>query len=139
MVRVRGNDCITVLRLCVSMLMAVHINLHKRIFSLPWGVLRMLGGILLRLANLRERRASVMRVAFDDECVVIMGLDVDVFNSGAWDIAVEVVGMCIFFEVESRDEAVQEAMVTREMSVKFIDIVEDWAEVSVDASAVTQA
>jgi hypothetical protein len=38
----------------------------------------------------------------------------------------------ILFEIETWDEAVYESMTTGEVTVEFIDVIQDWREVSVD-------
>jgi hypothetical protein len=70
--------------------------------------------------------------------MVVGGFNVDVFDSGAWDVTVEIVEVSIFFEIEARDVAVYETVTVREMAVEFIDIVHDRVEVPVDTSAVTE-
>lgn len=80
----------------------------------------------------------MLGLAFDDERVVVAGFDVDVFDSGAGDVAVEVEGMSVFFEVESGNKTVQEAVAMGKVSIEFVDVVEDRAEVSVDTSAISE-
>jgi hypothetical protein len=70
--------------------------------------------------------------------MVVAGFDIDVFDSGAWDVAVEIVEVSIFFEIETRDVAVHETVAMREMAVEFVDVIHDRVEVPVDASAVTE-
>jgi len=66
-----------------------------------------------------------------------VGFDCDGVDCGSGDIAVEVIIMSIFFKVESRDETIHESMATREVTIKFIKIVQDRGEIVVNATAIS--
>jgi hypothetical protein len=59
-----------------------------------------------------------------------------IFHLCPWYLTTEVVEAVVLFEIKAWDEAIHEAVVVGEMTVKFVDKVEDRAEVAVDTSAV---
>jgi hypothetical protein len=63
--------------------------------------------------------------------MVIMRFDSYVFHFRPRDFATEVIESIVFFEIKAWDEAVHEAVVVGEMTVEFVDIVEDRAKVAV--------
>jgi hypothetical protein len=68
--------------------------------------------------------------------MIVVCFDRYVFESCAGNIAEEIVGCTVLFEIEAGDEAVYEAVAVGEMTIEFVDIVEDGAEVAVDGVAV---
>jgi len=70
--------------------------------------------------------------------VVVAGFDGDVFDSGSWDVAIEVVEVGIFFKVEPWDIAIHKTVTVREMAVEFVNVVDDRIEISVNTSAITE-
>lgn len=88
--------------------------------------------------RLRRGGAGTLGGAVDDQGVVVMGFDGDIVDCCSWEIAVEIVVVGIFFEIESWDEAVHEAMTTGEMAVKFIYVIQDWREVAIDTSSISE-
>lgn len=66
--------------------------------------------------TLRCNRAGTLGRAVDDQGVVVVGFDGDVVDCCSWEVAVEIVVMGVFFEVETGDKAVHEAVTTGEMA-----------------------
>lgn len=87
---------------------------------------------------LRSDGAGTLDRAVDDKGVVVVGFDGDVVNCCSWEVAVEVVIMRIFFEVEAWDEAVHEAVTAGEMAVKFVDVIQNWREIAIDSSSISE-
>jgi hypothetical protein len=112
----------------LPMIMVLHHNLHE---------LRVL--LALYLILLSRSRSRTKCLAVDDESVVIVGFNCDVVYNRSWDVPVEIVVVCVLFQIETRDEAVHETMTTGEMTVEFIDVMKDWREISVNSIAVTTA
>ena len=96
------------------MLVVLNLHLDKGIATLP------ARSFCLGVSSLGTRALSL---TVDDERVVAMGFDCDVVHIRTRNVAVEVIVMGIFFEIEARDEAVHEAVTAGEMAVKFIDVV----------------
>lgn len=84
------------------------------------------------MASIRTMGSSI-----DYQCIVIMRFDGYVFHFRPRDVAIEVVEAVVFFEIKARDEAIHKAVVVGEMPVKFVDVVNDRAEVVVDTSTIT--
>jgi hypothetical protein len=59
------------------------------------------------------------------EGVVIVCFDVDGFDCCAGDVAEEVVIVSILLKIKSRNEAVHETMTPREMTIEFIEIIQN--------------
>jgi hypothetical protein len=67
--------------------------------------------------------------------MIVMGFDDDILCSGTRDFTVQVVEVCIFFEIETWDVAVQESMMMREMAVKLVEEVDDWGEIPINTTS----
>jgi hypothetical protein len=65
---------------------------------------------------LRSDGAGTLGRAVDDQGVVVVGFDCDVIDCCSWEVAVEIVVVGVFFEVETGDEAVHEAVTAGEMA-----------------------
>ena len=65
---------------------------------------------------LRSDGAGTLGRAVDDQGVVVMGFDGDVVDCCSWEVTVEIVVVGVFFEVETGDEAVHEAVTAGEMA-----------------------
>jgi hypothetical protein len=76
---------------------------------------------------LRSNGAGTLGRAVDDQGVVIVGFDVDVVNCCTWEVAIEIVVVGVFFEVETGDEAVHEAVTAGEMAASN-ELVLSWKE-----------
>jgi len=68
--------------------------------------------------------------------MIVVCFDRYVFKSCAGNIAEEIVGCAILFEIEAGDKAVYKAVAVGEMAIEFVIIVDDGAEVAVDDVAV---
>ena len=64
---------------------------------------------------LRSDGAGTLGRAVDDQGVVVVGFDCDIIDCCSWEVAVEIVVVGVFFEVETGDEAVHEAVTAGEM------------------------
>jgi len=108
------------------MLMVFNLNFDKLVALCSWSFV------------LRSDRAWTLCSAVDDQGVVVVGFDGDVVDCCSWEVAVEVVVVGVFFEVETGNEAVHEAVTTREMAVEFINIIQDWGEIAIDSSSISE-
>ncbi len=68
-----------------------------------------------------------------------MGFDGDFVYACSWNVAVEVIVVSIFFEIEPGNEAIHKAVTMGEVTVEFINVVQNRGEVSVDALSVATA
>ena len=69
--------------------------------------------------------------------MVIMSLDFDVAHSGTWYFSVKIKVPLVFLQVETWDEAIHESMATREMAIKFIEIVH-WTSISMAIAGILE-
>ena len=86
------------------MLMVFDLDFDKLIALCSWGLF------------LRSDGAGTLGRAVDDQGVVVVGFDCDVIDCCSWEVAVEIVVVGVFFEVETGDEAVHEAVTAGEMA-----------------------
>jgi hypothetical protein len=108
------------------MLMVFNLDFDKLITFCSWSFI------------LRSYGAGTLGCAVDDQGVVVVGFNGDVVDCCSREVAVEVIVVGVLFEVETGDEAVHEAVMTGEMAVEFINVIEDWGEITIDSSSVSE-
>jgi hypothetical protein len=95
--------------------------------------------LTLALIVLSWCRTRPYGLPIDDQGVIIVGFDGDVVYACSWYVPVKVIVVSIFFEIESGNEAIHKSVTMGEVTVKFINIVQNRGEVSVDALSVATA
>jgi hypothetical protein len=131
LVLVAGNrNSVFVVRIAhfLHVLMVLNVNLNK---------LRIL--LTIALIVLSWCWARPCGLAVDDQGVIIVGFDGDFIYACSWYVPVEVIVVSIFFEIKPRNEAIHKAVTMGEMTVEFINVIQNWGEISVDALSVATA